>query len=145
MRGINGDGGSLTCADDCFIPTSYRKILDHISEIPLAKAQFHFGTVMTSVETRTGDHAPVCVTDDRGKEQFFDEVVVTSPLGWLKRNQGSVPGLHPRIASAIESISFGRLEKVGNFLKGDTKSEDRGPQSSVPQDSSESVFLSDCY
>lgn len=113
MRGIDCDDGSLTSADDCFIPTSYRKILARISETPLAKAHIHFNTVMTSVECRTGEITPVCVTTADGKEQFFEEVVVTSPLGWLKRNKSCLPGLRPRIASAIESISFGRLEKVG--------------------------------
>ena len=73
---------------------------------------------MISVESRTGGIAPLCVTTANGKEHFFDEVVVTSPLGWLKRNKRCLPGLHPRIASAIESISFGRLEKVGGPFQG---------------------------
>lgn len=112
MRGINCDGGSLTSSDDCFIPTSYRKILAHISATPLAQAHIHFNTVMTSVECRRGEMTPVCVTTACGKEQLFDEVVVTSPLGWLKRNKSCIVGMHPRIVSAVESISFGRLEKV---------------------------------
>lgn len=43
----------------------------------------------------------------------FDEVIVTCPLGWLKRNTSSFsPALPPGITNAIEHISYGRLEKV---------------------------------
>lgn len=43
----------------------------------------------------------------------FDEVIVTCPLGWLKRNISSFsPALPSRITTAIEHISYGRLEKV---------------------------------
>ena len=54
----------------------------------------------------------MCVTTSDGKKQYFDDVVVTTPLGWLKQHKESIHSLHPRIASAIDSISFGRLEKV---------------------------------
>lgn len=68
---------------------------------------------MVSVEARLGEVRPVCVTDSDGRAQYFDEVVVTTPLGWLKQHKESIQPLQPRIASAIDSISFGRLEKVG--------------------------------
>lgn len=55
---------------------------------------------------------PVCVTTSDGKAQYFDDVVITTPLGWLKQHKESIHGLHPRIASAINSMSVGRLEKV---------------------------------
>ncbi|KAL8650874.1 MAG: hypothetical protein Q9226_004962 [Calogaya cf. arnoldii] len=55
---------------------------------------------------------PVCVTTSDGKAQYFDDVVITTPLGWLKQHKQSIHQLHPRVASAIDSISFGRLEKV---------------------------------
>ncbi|KAL9016365.1 MAG: hypothetical protein Q9185_006284 [Variospora sp. 1 TL-2023] len=55
---------------------------------------------------------PVCLTTSDGKKQLFDDVVLTTPLGWLKQHKESIRPLHPRIASAIESMSFGRLEKV---------------------------------
>lgn len=43
----------------------------------------------------------------------FDEVIVTCPLGWLKHNMSSFsPSLPSRIMTAIEHISYGRLEKV---------------------------------
>ncbi|KAL8674024.1 MAG: hypothetical protein Q9168_001556 [Polycauliona sp. 1 TL-2023] len=67
---------------------------------------------MTSVQSRLGESRPICVTTSDGKAQHFDEVVITTPLGWLKQHKNSIYPLHPRIGSAIDSISFGRLEKV---------------------------------
>ncbi|KJZ72059.1 hypothetical protein HIM_08514 [Hirsutella minnesotensis 3608] len=44
---------------------------------------------------------------------YFDEVVVTCPLGWLKRNVDKfTPSLPPRLTQAIDSIGYGCLEKV---------------------------------
>ncbi|KAL8678994.1 MAG: hypothetical protein Q9186_004678 [Xanthomendoza sp. 1 TL-2023] len=111
---LNSDSGSvnLTFTDDCFIPTNYQKIVAKISAVPLAQATIHLNTTMVSVEARQGGPRPICVTTSDGNMQYFDDVVVTTPLGWLKQHKESIPQLHPRIASAIDSISFGRLEKV---------------------------------
>lgn len=104
----------LIVTDDCFIPTNYRKIFSKISAVPLQRANIQFNTVMVTVEACTDGPLPVCVTTSDRTKQYFDDVVITTPLGWLKQNLGSIPQLHPRIASAIKSISFGRLEKVDN-------------------------------
>lgn len=69
---------------------------------------------MVSVEAQNGGPRPVCLTTSDGEKQYFDDVVVTTPLGWLKQHKESMHQLHPRIASAIDSISFGRLEKVNS-------------------------------
>ncbi|KAI4117584.1 MAG: hypothetical protein LQ345_002215 [Seirophora villosa] len=98
--------------EDCFIPTNYEKILAHISSVPLTQASIRFNTTMACVEALEDGPYPICLTTSEGKKQYFDDVVVTTPLGWLKKHKESIRPLHPRIASAIESISFGRLEKV---------------------------------
>lgn len=55
----------------------------------------------------------ITVTTATGERYSFDEVVVTCPLGWLKQNTGSFsPALPNRLLDAIQSISYGRLEKV---------------------------------
>lgn len=102
----------LISTDDCFIPTNYKKILARISSIPLAKAHIQFNTVMISVESQRDENRLICLTTSDGNKQYFDDVVVTTPLGWLKQHKQSINQLSPRIASAIDSISFGRLEKV---------------------------------
>ncbi|KAL8972884.1 MAG: hypothetical protein Q9197_002580 [Variospora fuerteventurae] len=98
--------------EDCFIPTNYEKIMARISSIPLAQAHVQLNTIMTCLEASEDGQYPVCLTTSDGKKQLFDDVVLTTPLGWLKQHKESIRPLHPRIASAIESISFGRLEKV---------------------------------
>lgn len=43
----------------------------------------------------------------------FDELILTTPLGWLKQNlQVFHPPLPPRLTTAIQSIGYGCLEKV---------------------------------
>ena len=100
------------CLDDCFIPTNYRKIMTRVAALPLAQAYVQFQTMMTSVEAQEGETHNVCLTTSDGKEQYFDDVVITVPLGWLKKHKNTIVDLTPRIESAIDSMSFGRLEKV---------------------------------
>lgn len=58
----------------------------------------------------------VTVTTDKGEKLDFDEVVMTTPLGWLKKNKSAFePPLPKRVAKAIDSISYGCLEKVMSF------------------------------
>ena len=55
----------------------------------------------------------VTLTAAAGREYAVDEVVVTCPLGWLKRNKSAfVPEPPQHLVKAIDSISYGRLEKV---------------------------------
>jgi hypothetical protein len=86
--------------------------MERISAVPLAKAHLKLSTVMTSIETSTESTHPICVTTSDDKKQYFDDVVVTVPLGWIKKHKDSIPQMSPRVSSAIDSISFGRLEKV---------------------------------
>lgn len=83
-----------------------------IAAVPLARAHVQFNTSMTSIEAPTDEKSSVRLTTSDGRKQYFDGVVVTAPLGWLKQHKQCIKPLHPRIASAIESISYGRLEKV---------------------------------
>ncbi|KAL8773369.1 MAG: hypothetical protein Q9209_001763 [Squamulea sp. 1 TL-2023] len=88
------------------------KIVARIAALPLARAKMCFNISMTSVAAQQDGSRSVCVTTSDGKAQYFDDVVITTPLGWLKQHKESIDQLHPRITSAIDSISFGRLEKV---------------------------------
>jgi hypothetical protein len=48
-----------------------------------------------------------------GRTFEFDEVVLTTPLGWLKQHLGAFnPPLPDRLMQAIGNISYGCLEKV---------------------------------
>jgi hypothetical protein len=63
---------------------------------------------------RNDEHShQITVTTATGERYSFDEVVVTCPLGWLKQNTKTFsPALPDRLLGAIQSISYGRLEKV---------------------------------
>lgn len=59
------------------------------------------------------------VVEVEGSDGFrgsFQNVIVTAPLGWLKRNEDVFsPPLAPKISSAIRSLGYGNLDKV--FIK----------------------------
>ncbi|KAI9843317.1 MAG: hypothetical protein M1838_002688 [Thelocarpon superellum] len=103
--------------DNLFVASTYRAILDHVAEQPLSKAEMHFSKRATSIETiyedRDKSSSGTAVTTSDGSTQRYDEVVLTAPLGWLKRNHSAfIPPLPHRLRHAIEAISYGRLEKV---------------------------------
>jgi len=98
--------------DDLFIATNYQKIIARIAEVPLAQDTVQFRKKVTSVQKRPCGRQGVVVKTSDGKEQEFDEVVVTTPLGWLKHNKEFLDPLTPRLSQAINAVSFGRLEKV---------------------------------
>ncbi|KAL8787703.1 MAG: hypothetical protein Q9195_007659 [Heterodermia aff. obscurata] len=90
---------------------NYENIMGRIAALPLAQAHVHLKSVMVSVQASKATPHLVCVTTSDGKQQYFDDIVITTPLGWLKQNKESILDLRPRIAAAIDSISYGRLEK----------------------------------
>lgn len=96
--------------DDCFIPTNYKKIMARICAVPQDKAHILYKTVMASV---TGHlDGQVCVRTTDGQELRFDDVVITTPLGYLKRNKHCIQPLSDSVSRAIDNVSYGRLEKV---------------------------------
>ena len=84
----------------------------------LIKAQVHLSTRVTEIISNTNidsDHPfSIAVSTDTEDAPFlFDEIVITVPLGYLKRNLSVFsPPLPGRLRSAISHISYGRLEKV---------------------------------
>jgi monoamine oxidase len=76
----------------------------------LEGASVKLSTKVTSIETTSAGTVKVLAEDG----QFdFDEVVITSPLGWLQRNKHVFsPPLPKRFSQAIDYIGYGSLEKV---------------------------------
>jgi monoamine oxidase len=61
----------------------------------------------------TSPHGRVSVVAADGRVLEFDELIVTTPLGWLKQNIGAFhPSLPDRLTRGIQSIGYGSLEKV---------------------------------
>lgn len=83
--------------------------MKQITALPLEKATIQLNKKMEFIKSNGNG---VIVKSNDGQEQEFDEVVVTTPLGWLKKNKQALNPLTPRLSQAIDSVSFGRLEKV---------------------------------
>lgn len=99
-----------------FVASTYTKIICHVAATALKSATLRFDAEVVNIEqidAESETHNGVIVETVRGTREVFDEVIVTTPLGWLKRNKGAfLPRLPPRLSSAIDSIGYGCLEKV---------------------------------
>lgn len=101
--------------EECIVTSSFAAILARIAEIPLKRAAIQFKTLATSFKSLLNSHgsAKVNVGILDGEAQIFDEVVVTTPLGWLKRNKSAFePQINDELSTSIDAISIGHLEKV---------------------------------
>ena len=84
----------------------------------MPKADLQLCTKVTSVSSSAsgGDASEaesITVVTSHNRVSSFEEVVMTAPLGWLKRNNNSFqPALPPHIQTAIKNVSYGALEKV---------------------------------
>jgi len=63
---------------------------------------------------RNAEGSQVVVSTDKGENLIFNEVLMTTPLGFLKRNKNMFqPVLPERLLAGIDGVSVGHLEKVG--------------------------------
>ncbi|KAL9111757.1 MAG: hypothetical protein Q9227_003816 [Pyrenula ochraceoflavens] len=99
--------------ENAFMAGTYKKVLDDIAAPALAKAEIKLNTAVKNIHNQVPPQT-ICLTTADDSIHIFDEVVVTCPLGWLKRHHTAAfsPPLPPRLSSAISSIGYGRLEKV---------------------------------
>ncbi|THV48211.1 hypothetical protein BGAL_0261g00010 [Botrytis galanthina] len=107
---ILSKSGLIRGLANIFVAGTYKNILAQVAKPALENAEIKYLTTVTRVET---DPENVTVFTDDGKSLEFDEVVMTTPLGWLKKNkQAFQPALPARFLSAIDSLGYGCLEKV---------------------------------
>lgn len=96
-----------------FCAGTYRKLLQHIAAPVLEEADISFNTVVNSITYKKNASEKVILGLQDGTEHEFDEVVVTTPLGWLQKNKHAFnPPLPAALTTAIDAISYGCLEKV---------------------------------
>lgn len=106
------EGENLFCAG------TYQKVLDLVSTSALEGARIMFERKVTHIRSAETDERNPVVTLEfaDGSMELFDEVVVTAPLGWLKRNQNAFePALPKRISEAINELGYGNLDKGREF------------------------------
>src|ERR1700709_2515081 len=96
--------------ENLFCAGTFQNILSRVAGPALQNADVKLSTKVVRIETN-GDKAKIIT--DKGLEFDYDEVVVTVPLGWLKKNKTAFsPALPPRFSEAIDGIGYGCLEKV---------------------------------
>ncbi|KAF2005756.1 FAD/NAD(P)-binding domain-containing protein [Amniculicola lignicola CBS 123094] len=102
--------------ENLFVAETYRKVLDKIVEPVQKGADIMFGRKVVSLVSPEADDSQdprVVVKLDGREDMIFDEVVMTAPLGWLKRNKEAfLPELPNRLKQAIDDIGYGHLDKV---------------------------------
>lgn len=106
------EGENLFCAG------TYQKVLQLVSKPALERAKIFFEKKVTKIiSTEANGRPEVTVKLVDGKTETFDEVVVTAPLGWLKRNKEAFqPSLPKRLQEAIGALGYGNLDKVSILL-----------------------------
>jgi predicted NAD/FAD-dependent oxidoreductase len=99
-----------------FVESTYEAIFAEIARLPCEKATIRLNERVTTVKTtgRDVENSQVVLETEKGESLAFDEVLMTTPLGWLKRNKDTVfqPSLPERLSAGIDEISVGHLEKV---------------------------------
>ncbi|KAI2608010.1 FAD/NAD(P)-binding domain-containing protein [Hypoxylon sp. NC1633] len=101
--------------EEVFVESNYSAILDRISKAARDQAGIVLNTKVNLVNAPDNKPAQQGVTlkTDNGNEYTFDQVVMTTPLGWLQKNMACFePALPPRLSSAIHSLKLSQLEKV---------------------------------
>ncbi|KAH8724074.1 hypothetical protein GQ44DRAFT_618927 [Phaeosphaeriaceae sp. PMI808] len=99
--------------ENLFVAGTYHKILEKIKE-SVRKAEVKFEhKVIKVVSNETGGDPKVSVKVEGKAGESYDEVVITAPLGWLKRHLDAFePELPRRLREGIEAIGYGHLDKV---------------------------------
>lgn len=107
-------------SENAFVAGTYQKILSGVAATALADADIRLNEEIVFFNARHDPQStfpPLTTIRTRsGTQQSYDEVVLTAPLGWLKRHKyDAFPSDSPlpsRLLQAIDNISYGRLEKV---------------------------------
>ena len=81
-----------------------------------SSAEIHLNSKVIAIEsqsTSADEQRQILVRTEDGREKYFDEVILTTPLGWLKRHLSALtPELPLTVTNAINHVGYGRLEKV---------------------------------
>jgi hypothetical protein len=108
--------------ENLFVAETYHKVLQKIAEPPLKVKETRFKCKVSKIVSNSKTESPeVTVETESGAKTTFDEVVMTAPLGWLKRHyEAFVPEIPKRLKQAIDAIGYGHLDKVSNSLTSKT-------------------------
>ncbi|KAK5683554.1 hypothetical protein LTS10_005087 [Elasticomyces elasticus] len=96
--------------ENLFVAGTYSKILGAVAKPAQVGANIKLGAEVVRIESSDDGRSIQLVN---GSTYSFDDVVVTAPLGWLKRHKDAFrPSLPPRLSQAIDDVGYGTLDKV---------------------------------
>ena len=105
--------------DNKFLASTYEKVLNHVAEPALKEAAISLNTEVTGIKSMIleDSRSGVEIRTATGETHLFDDVVVTVPLGFLKRNKEIFdPPIPSRLSQAIDALGYGNLDKVTNAV-----------------------------
>jgi len=96
------------------LDSSYDPIVQYIAKPSLSNDLIKFNTQISSISTDfSKPHKAITLTTTSGESYGFDSVIVTIPLGCLKRSTIDFqPSLPPSVRWAIHNLGYGTLEKL---------------------------------
>lgn len=98
------------------VTSTYSKILNQVATSALEHADIHLLEEVIRIENlpdKATEKGKILIETARGLRKPCDHVVVTAPHGWLRQNKASfVPPMAQQLPEAIDSIAYGKLEKV---------------------------------
>lgn len=102
--------------ENVFVAETYSKILGEVAKSAQKGAEIRLNCPVTGIQCHSNSTTEVSARSmvrSANGEAEFDEVVVCTPLGWLKRNMHAFdPALPKRFAEAVQSVGYGTLDKV---------------------------------
>ncbi|KAI1104768.1 FAD/NAD(P)-binding domain-containing protein [Jackrogersella minutella] len=99
--------------ENLFVGDTYEKILQLVAKPAVEGAKIKYDTIVNRIQSTNDEGETLKVYTEGGESFEFDEVVLTAPLGWLKRHTHAFePALPSRLTKAIKSIGYGCLEKA---------------------------------
>lgn len=103
--------------ENLFCAGTYHKILERVAKPAVDGADIRYGTRVSEIYGKsTSPNGTPRARTAEGQILEFDELVVTTPLGWLKQNTHAFrPPLPDRLSKAIQNIGYGCLEKVSVY------------------------------
>ena len=96
--------------ENVFVASTYKDILEEIGRTAIERADLHLNQDVVKFEECTrssiSGRRSTTVHTASGIEREFDEVVVTAPLGWLKRHKNSAfqNPLPERLSQAMDNM-----------------------------------------
>ncbi|KAI1802017.1 FAD/NAD(P)-binding domain-containing protein [Daldinia bambusicola] len=100
--------------EEVFVESSYSAILGRIAKAAIEQADIILGAKVISIDTlHYNKSRKVTLKTEVGQGYDFDQVVITTPLGWLQKNMDCfTPSLPQRLTSAFHNLKLSQLEKV---------------------------------